>query len=81
MLKGRDFNGRYSLESDQIQTYQTEVYIHSYQNYVIQNNFIHHDSFYKAVWDYYDIESLRDKKVTHFIRSHRTTSLPPIATF
>ena len=37
--------------------------------------------FNEAVWDYYDIESLRNKKVTHFIRSHRTTFLPPIATF
>ena len=36
MLKGRDFNGRYSLESDQIQTYQTEVYSHPYQNHAIQ---------------------------------------------
>ena len=34
----RRLNGRYSLKSDQIETYyQTEVYSHSYQNYVIQN--------------------------------------------
>ena len=80
----RRLNCRYSLKSDQIETYyQTEVYSHSYQNHVIQNilYFLYQDSFYKAVWDYYDMESLRDKKVTHFIRSHRTTFLPPIATF
>ena len=35
-LKGRDFNGRYSLKSDQIKTYQTEVYSHPYQNHAIQ---------------------------------------------
>ena len=34
----RRLNGRYSLKSDQIETYyQTEVYSHSYQNHVIQN--------------------------------------------
>ena len=37
--------------------------------------------FNEAVWDYYDIESLRNKKVTHVIRSHRITFLPPFATF
>ena len=36
----RRLNGRYSLKSDQIETYyQTEVYSHSYQNHVIQNFF------------------------------------------
>ena len=49
-----------------------------YANQIQLNNITH---IHKAVWDYYDIESLRNKKVTHVIRSHRITFLLPFATF